>query len=951
MAHGELHKFMPVPHYGKQRINSWPPSITKDMISNYFHYWGKAEKEGDGYHLLVYHCLDVAAVGHLLLRKNNLLLRRLVGVTGLDEAAFCRWQEIFLALHDIGKFSESFQNLRPDFLKKLQQKESALSYSVRHDSLGFLLWEQGLCRPDNLNEWFHIRADEGQLRKWGRVLACFGRAMTGHHGEPPKKEGSNNLQFRLAAYFSQADVASATRFGADFSAVLGLDQQMPEPPSYSQDLKARMEKASWLLAGFSVLCDWIGSNSRWFPFHSSPIPLADYWCSHALPQAERAVQEAGMDIAFPAESEGVFADLFPGINEPTPLQHHVVECPVSPHPQLFILEEVTGSGKTEAALFLVRRLIANGLGDGVFVALPTMATSNAMYERVATMYRRLFAGSSHPSLVLAHSARHLLATFIKSIGEPAEVAQIYGSEDEAASSQCASWLADNRKKSLLADVGVGTLDQALLAILPSRFQSLRLFGLARHILIVDEVHAYDPYMNKLLQTLLSFHAALGGSAILLSATLPLQVRQEMLNSFGRGLGMEEFPRATCSDYPLATHFSATSGIVETSVPASPFRRSSLVLKLAYEREEIERVIIEASSQGKCVCWIRNTVHDALAGYESLRPRIKPHRLILFHARFAMGDRLDIENAVCATFGRLSGEEERNGRVLIATQVVEQSLDLDFDMLISDLAPMDLLIQRAGRLHRHLRDEKGNLLSCGERADRREPPRFFIHTPVPEDGASADWYKVVFPEAGFVYPSHGSLWLTARLLREREALRMPEDARELIEAAFSVEAEDLIPVALRQRDLEAEAQRQADRSLAHINMLKLEEGYRATPNQWREEMRTPTRLGDMQSTVRLARWDGAALTPWYERGDFPWDMSQVSIRSHSVSAEADHEPALKTEVEKLKGSLPDKGKWSILVPMTPGDDGKWHGLAKDGNGRTVVLTYDPATGISVSRKGG
>lgn len=292
------------------------------MINDYFRYWGKAEKGGNGYHLLVYHCLDVVAVGHVLLRENSLLLRRFLDVTGLDEPTFWRWQEIFLALHDVGKFSESFQNLRPDLLKELQQKESTLPYSARHDSLGFLVWDQALCTPDNLNKWFRIRSDETELRKWGRVLACFGRAMTGHHGEPPKKEGTNNLQLRFASYFSQGDVASATGFATDFSVILGLNRQMLEPPPYSRDLKARMEKASWLLAGFSVLCDWIGSNSRWFPFQSVPIPLADYWHDHALPQAEQALREAGMTAALPAESECAFADLFPAIGEPTPLQHH-----------------------------------------------------------------------------------------------------------------------------------------------------------------------------------------------------------------------------------------------------------------------------------------------------------------------------------------------------------------------------------------------------------------------------------------------------------------------------------------------------------------------------------------------------------------------------------------------------------------------------------------------------
>jgi len=615
------------------------------------------------------------------------------------------------------------------------------------------------------------------------------------------------------------------------------------------------------------------------------------------------------------------------------------------------LEEVTGSGKTEAALFLARRLMANRLGDGVFVALPTMATSNAMYERMAEMYSRLFAGGSRPSLVLAHGNRHLLAAFAKSIADLSEAAQHYDSGDDTASSQCASWLADNRKKSLLADVGVGTLDQVLLSILPSRFQSLRLFGLARHILIVDEVHGYDPYMNELLQTLLSFHAALGGSAILLSATLPLHVRQKLLNSFSRGRGVEELPQVRSSEYPLATHYSTASGIAETPITAPSFRRSSVTIRPFCEPEDVERMVVEASEHGKCVCWIRNTVHDASSEYENLRSRIEPGKLMLSHSRFAMGDRLEIESAVCTAFGKVSGKAERCGKVLIATQVVEQSLDLDFDYMISDLAPMDLLIQRAGRLHRHLRDKEGSPLPWGERSDQRDDPHFVIYGPVPEDGAGADWYKAMFPKAAFVYPSHGLLWLTARILRERESLRMPDDARVLIEAAFSEEAMDLIPAALCQRDLEAEAQRQADRSLAHINMLKLEEGYRATPNQWLEDMRTPTRIGDMESTVRLAKWDGEQLTPWYECGDFPWDMSQVNVRSHFVSAEADHEPALRTEVEKLKSRLPDKGKWSILVPMTRGDDGKWYGPAKGGNGRAVVLSYDHAIGISVSRKEG
>jgi len=142
----------------------------------------------------------------------------------------------------------------------------------------------------------------------------------------------------------------------------------------------------------------------------------------------------------------------------------------------------------------------------------------------------------------------------------------------------------------------------------------------------------------------------------------------------------------------------------------------------------------------------------------------------------------------------------------------------------------------------------------------------------------------------------------------------------------------------------------DKSAAHINMLKLEEGYAATPNQWWEDMRTPTRLGDADTTVRLARWDGANLAPWYTDSDFPWDMSQVNIRSAKLFSEAEsHDPVLRQAVEMLKQSLPDKGKWSVLVPITPADDGRWRGEALDKDGNPVVVIYTREQGAIILRK--
>ncbi len=903
----------------------------------YWSYWGKAERDGDRYHLLPYHCLDVAAVGNVLLSRNAALRQKFADITGLGDATCSRWLVLFLAFHDIGKFSESFQNLRPDLLKKLQAVTSRKQYTVRHDSLGNLFLKtsfenEALTFP--LNESF----DE-----WQDVVMAIVRAYTGHHGVPPQMRGLNGMPLNFSSYFGGRDSAAAELFAREVALLIcGPSEEIIL--SSPVELEERMKKASWLMAGFTVLCDWIGSNSTWFPFCEEAIPLVDYWKTRAIPQAEQAIREAGINTGISLSELPGFSGLFPKILVPTPLQAFVDKCLIENSPQLFILEDVTGSGKTEAALLLAGRLMAAGCGNGLFVALPTMATSNAMYDRMIEVYQRLFAKDTSPSLVLAHGARHLSKTFMASVAGH----DTNASDEETATAQCSSWLADNRKKALLADVGVGTIDQALLAVLPARFQSLRLFGLASHILIVDEVHAYDPYMNKLLQNLLAFHAALGGSAILLSATLPTHIRRDFIAAFARGCDDQQKPELESSAYPLATAYSKKAGTQETPVEAMPQRRCSVAVSIVVDESEVVRQIVEAANKGWCVCWIRNTVHDALNGYTQLKAILSKDRLMLFHARFAMGDRLDIERSVTSAYGRKSTAQERSGKVLIATQVVEQSLDLDFDLLVTDLAPMDLLIQRAGRLHRHPRDEQGNPLAEG--SDRRESPYMIIHGPLPDDDVADNWYKAAFPKAAFVYPSHGCLWLTARLFTDKKELKMPDDARALIEAAFS-ESADRIPEPLRQRDQQADSKWQADKTLAHINMLKLDEGYEATVTQWREDMKTPTRLGGMETTVRLARWDGTTLTPWYSHERFSWDMSQVSIRSGLVDTEISHTGVLGDAIARLKEQFPDKGKWTVLVPLQQGEDGRWHGEALSKRQEIMVMEYDPKTGVTVTKKEG
>jgi CRISPR-associated endonuclease/helicase Cas3 len=724
------------------------------------------------------------------LEKHDQLRRTLAATLNLDENTFLAWTVFFLALHDLGKFAEGFQNQQPALFQKLQQHTSNKPYSVRHDSLGFLFWEQCLWQLLEQEDWLSLNAqNRDDKRSWKKAFVYWARAVTGHHGQPPQRH-PGNYELRLDRYFFPQDQEAAIAFCRQIRNLLLSVPHSFSLPSAKEFCK-RLPKVSWWLAGISVLADWIGSNADYFPFEDAAIPLDEYWHrvrSHAV----KAIAATGV-LPVPVAHERALGALFPAIKDfaPTPLQNLVAALPLGQGPQLFILEDVTGAGKTEAAVLLAHRLLDAGLGQGIYMGLPTMATSNAMYERMEKVYERLFAADAEPSLVLAHSARHLSARFRKAVLPDSSIREVdYDKDEQSATARCTAWLADSRKKSLLATLGVGTIDQALLSILCSTHQSLRLLGLFGKVLIVDEVHACDAYIHELLQKLLIFHSAMGGSAILLSATLPREMREELVDAFCSGTG-QVAPALVSDHYPLLTHIGGP-GAIEHALNTRPDVMRRVEVRWLSDLADVETVLLQAVADGRCACWIRNTVDDALASYTALSDRIPADRVELFHARFAMGDRLAIEQRIVGRFSKNSGAAQRAGRVVIATQVVEQSLDLDFDLLISDLAPVDLLIQRAGRLCRHTRDVFGNPVTG---PDQRGVPCLVVYGPELVDNPPEDWFSTVLPKAAAVYPNHGQLWLTARLLRQKSAFRMPEDARELIESVYSAEGEALIPEGL------------------------------------------------------------------------------------------------------------------------------------------------------------
>ena len=353
---------------------------------------------------------------------------------------------------------------------------------------------------------------------------------------------------------------------------------------------------------------------------------------------------------------------------------------------------------------------------------------------------------------------------------------------------------------------------------------------------------------------------------------------------------------------------------------------------------IMKYLSKAIEEGGCACWVKNTVDDAIEAYRTLSQYFGDENVLLFHARFTMGDRIEKENEVLKLFGKDSTPEIRKGKVLVATQVVEQSLDLDFDFMVTDLAPMDLIIQRSGRLHRHHNPVKrGN----------RGLPRLVVVSPQVLEKPAYEWYSALFPKGAYIYPNHGQLWLTARLLTIRKQITMPDDARLLIEGTFGEVAQREIPGMLKDRETKYEGKKMADQAIAQLNTLHLNDGYKRTSNQWQDEARTPTRLGEARVTILLLKWENSTLKFFSSEPKFSEELSQVSISETKISKEFSFTGELAAALEKFKATLADKGRWRILMPLARVKD-EWQGKALDKNGRVVSVLYDSKLGVQTSR---
>jgi CRISPR-associated endonuclease/helicase Cas3 len=884
--------------------------------------WGKARPAPDALHAshpLLYHCLDVAAVGEALLQMRPETVARTAGWLGWSAEVLARLLVFMLVLHDIGKLSRPFQAKVPELWPEelLGSLGPAPPRDPGHTTTGAWLLRQALV--DELAPLF-----PGWRERAGDLLAPF----VGHHGRPVSDATIAETRFSEREMFGGRGVEAARAFLATMRALFD-----PEPLPRPEVKAIRM--VSWELAGLAVLADWIGSNQTWFPYAAPDRDPRAYLEKVARPRAADAAWAAGITPARASTVTGYRA-LTHEAHMPSPIQRWAETVRLPQGPFVALVEDVTGGGKTEAALILAHRLLADGRARGLYVALPTMATANAMYDRLAACYQRLFADGESPSLALAHGSARLHEGFRASFEGAADPGRAAEREEEAetdaSGAACAAWLADESRKAFLADVGVGTIDQALLAVLPAKYQSLRLLGLAERVLVVDEAHAYDAYMGRELERLLEFQAALGGCAIVLSATLPGAVRQPLATAFAKGLG-REVPVLRAHDYPLVSIVATDAVQEEPKEPRGELRRTLEIERLPDEAAALAR-ITEAAEAGAAVAWVRNTVDDAFDGVARLRAA--GIESSLFHARFAMCDRLAVEREIVGRFGK-QGDPARRPGVLVATQVIEQSLDLDFDLLVSDLAPVDLLLQRAGRLWRH-----------PERPRSIPGPRLLVVSPDPAADIGKDWYAIAFPRAEWVYRNHALLWLSASALFAHGPVRVPADVRGLVEAVYGEEAAEHFPLALERNWTDAEGHEKAARSHASANLLSVTKGYGGEHPGWDEDTRTPTRLGEEMTTLRLARLEGDRLVSWCPDAGDPhraWALSEVAVRKYRVRDVAAPPEGLRPAVERVM-----RKEWTRhdadkrLLPLFETTPGVWQGIVLDRRAEELTVTYTRIQGL-------
>ncbi|MBE6998380.1 MAG: CRISPR-associated helicase Cas3' [Ruminococcaceae bacterium] len=747
-------------------------------------FWAKTEP----FQSVLTHAFVSGSVAQYLLR--DLLSegdrRQLRANLGLSADSLSGFVGYLVSLHDIGKLEYSFQcqdAFYRDMIAGNSNLQGLFIAGVRHEktsqSCMSALWKQ-----------------QGENRASSALLS---KIIGAHH---QGKTGNGNFKRSSGWFELQSELEGTMR--RHFLGAEGV--MLPEIERLHQG------PAAVLLLGLMILADWISSGSMFSD--------AEAWigCPNQDIHIEEATKEflnrSGLNpqkIIWPP----AFSDVWPNIpyDGQRPLQRtvetvlHEMELPA----QLVLIEAPMGEGKTEAGVYAALHMAMQWGKDGLYVALPTAATSNQMVGRIRAL---LDLHGLSDSVRLLHSMAWL------------EKAEEYRPNSPDEHDEIASWLAPV-KRGLLGQYAVGTVDQAMLAATNVKYGVLRLLGLSNKALIIDEIHSYDAYMSEIIVRLLEWCKALEIPVVMLSATLPPMLKEKLLKPYAS----HRFSEA----YPLITAIDQDGRVIEREIGQTSHRLNVQVqlTPLLGDADQIAELAVNEVADGGCICVLMNTVREVQAVYSSIKKRYHGD-LLLFHAQFPAGQRAELETECISRYGKDKSHRPKQS-ILVATQVVEQSLDVDFDFMITAIAPIDLLLQRMGRVFRH---------------DDSPRPASHVHAGmtvlVPKEGSG-------FGSSAYVYPEC-LLNSAIRLLKDRTHIQIPEDMAQLVREGYDP---SFAPEEEARQWLENQIKEQAEAGASQQYLLNppdklysaLNEEFLYEDDENSYRLSAKTRLGE--PTVRIA----------------------------------------------------------------------------------------------------
>jgi CRISPR-associated endonuclease/helicase Cas3 len=732
------------------------------------YFWGKITKSETGaitaWHPLLDHCADVAACTQALL--NQTTIRRRIAACGgmadfdhVQQSRFC----VLAALHDVGKFNRGFQNkalAMPPFIAGHVSETVWLFDSDTQVRAEFL----SALRISEMIKW----ADADALPRLLIASIC-------HHGRPiscrsgnanptlwkPKDDsvpfnGIRNVADKAASWFPDA-----------FSSHEG--GLFPSKPDLQH-----------AFSGLVMLADWLASDEKFFPFSNEndgdrfvfAQERAKLVCEKIFLNPIRAVNALGPNLPG-------FTDIF-GF-PPRGVQIAAEDIVMPEKGTVIIIEAETGSGKTEAAFRHFLRLFHARKVDGMYFALPTRTAATQIHSRILKYVKTAFSENA-PPVTLAVPG-YLRTDNI--VGERLAPFEVLWNDNDKERFRYRGWAAERPKRYLAGSIVIGTIDQVLLSALTVTHAHMRATALFRHLLVVDEVHASDPYMRRILSEVIQRHTSAGGHSLLMSATLGSELREKLLNKH------EYISLESAVKLPYPSIWDNSQGTTPKGSPHSGKEKHVAVelVPLMNDENGIARLGLAAARTGAKAVILRNTVNGAIAVQKHLERLAADERSLLFacnnvstlhHSRFSKEDREALDNALQSAYGKT---RPTGGCVAAATQTIQQSLDLDADFLITDLCPIDVLLQRIGRLHRHDREPE-------KRPYHYRNPKVVVL--VPED---RDLTKYIHSNGeargphgiGTVYPDLRILEATWRILENNCSLGIPSMNRFLVENAMHTES--------------------------------------------------------------------------------------------------------------------------------------------------------------------